>query len=158
MTRSESMKFRLPNGWTLRKVATALAREWLPPFLADAGPKAPRWVLQPVVEQPDGEALPLWEAGITTEEYEQRLERPDLSWVIRANVARGRGKGTVLARLSVNEDQPETIHMSVMQSPIPESVFDSGKVDEFLQARGAQGMEGLMAGLLSGEGFQHIVH
>ena len=157
MSKSDAMEFQLPEGWTVRRVATSLAREWLTPFLADTGPKAPRWVLQPVVEAPEGDA-PLWEAGITTEEYEKRLDREDLAWAIRASVARGRGKGTVLARLSIKKEEPGKVQVDIFQNPIPDSVFDSAKVDEFLQARGAQGMGGLMAGLLTNEGLGYIQH
>ncbi len=152
MSTSASVEFRLPEGWTLRKVAAMLAREWLPPFLADTGPKAPRWVLQPVVEAPEKGALPLWEAGISTADYEERLDHADLAWAIRANVARGRGKGTILARLRLDAEDRETIHMTIFPAPLPESLFDSTKVDEYLQARDTEGLEGLLVNLLSAGG------
>lgn len=156
--KSGSLTFRLPEGWTVRKVANALAREWLPPFLAEAGPKAPRWVIQPVVEVTDEARAPLWEAGITTEEYEQRLERPDLTWLIRAGASRGRTKGTVLARLSIRATEPETLEMSVTGEPVPTSLFNARKVDEFLQGTDSDPVSGLMAGLLKAEGFQNVSH
>ena len=158
MTKTGSLTFRLPKGWTVRKVANALAREWLPPFLAEAGPKAPRWVIQPVVEAPEGTKSPLWEAGISTEEYEQRLDRPDLTWLIRAGASRGRTKGTVLARLSMNAGDGETLEMSVTGEPVPNSLFNARKVDEFLQGRVDDGVGGLMVELLQAEGFQHVSH
>lgn len=156
MTTSASVRFRLLDGWTLRKVATAMAREWLPPILAKTGPKAPRWLLQPVVETPETGETPLWEAGISTEEYEKRLEHADLSWVIRANVARGRGKGSVLARLSGESDDENTIVMTVFPAALPESLFDKALVQEYLDARGAEGIEALFIGLVADAGFPFI--
>jgi hypothetical protein len=156
MTMSTAIDFRLPDGWTLRKVATSLAREWLPPFQVEVRPKAPRWVLQCVVETPETGTAPLWEAGISTSDYEARLEQADVSWVIRATFARGRGKGTVLARLSPNGELPGTIRMTVCQTGFPESLFDAVKLEEFLQAQGVEGLEGLFASLLSNEGLHPV--
>ncbi len=153
MAETTSVEVRLREGWTLRKVATALAREWLPPFLAETGPKAPRWILQPVVETPEEDAPPLWEPGISTEEYERRVESPRLAWVIRANVARGRNKGKILARLAYKKPH-ELIDLTVFPVSIAESPFDDGKVQEFLDGQESDGMEGLFVGLLEGEGFR----
>lgn len=158
MNASTSVKFRLLDGWTVRKVAAALAREWLPPILAKTGPKAPRWLLQPVVEVPPGNDTQLWEAGISTEEYERRLENTDLSWVIRANVARGRGKGNVLARLAMEE--ADTIVMNVYGSAVPESLFDQSMIRSYLKERsdddGDDGIDGLFVGLVADAGFNLI--
>lgn len=155
-TTTTSVAFRLPDGWTLRKVAADLAREWLQPFLAKSGPKAPRWIIQPVMEPASEGELPLWEAGITTEEYEARLDRADVNWIIRANVARGRGKGSVLARLRPQEGDREVVEMTVFPTALPETLFDAAKVDEYLQEQGQEGMTGLFVGLLSSEGMQPI--
>lgn len=152
MSTSDGAVFRLPAGWTLRRVANALARDWLPPYLREAGPRAPRWILQPVVEVPD-DVAPLWEAGISTAEYEERLDSADLTWAIRASVARGRGKGSVLARLSAEAEDPGRIHLSVFPAAVPETLFDTKKVDEYLEGRGLEGLEALVSGVLRDEGF-----
>ncbi len=156
MTTSTAVEFRLPDGWTLRKVAAALARDLLPPFLAETGPKSPRWVLQPVVETPENGAPPLWQAGISTAEYEERLDHADLAWVIRASVARGRGKGNVLARLRLSPDHPNTFQLTVMQASLPESLLDAQRVSEYLGTRTVRGLEGLFIGLLNQEGIEQV--
>jgi len=156
MTTSTAVEFRLPAGWTLRKVAAALAREWLPPFLAETGPKSPRWVLQPVVEAPESGAPPLWQAGISTAEYEERLDHADLAWVIRASVARGRGKGNVLARLRLSQEQPNTFQLTVMQAAVPDTLLDTKRVSEYLGSADASGLEGLFVGLLNQEGIEQV--
>jgi hypothetical protein len=144
---TSTVTFQLPEGWTLRKVANALVREWIPPFRAEPAAKAARWVVQPVVEDP-GAGTPLWEAGISTEEYEERLERADLTWAIRASA--GRGKHTILARMALAEDQPRTVKMVVNQGAFPEALFDAEKMDEFLAGR----EDGLFEALLTSNGFE----
>ena len=152
MGNGSAKTFRLPEGWTLRKVATVLAREWIPPFRAEPAHRAARWVVQPVVEDPGEAGAPLWEAGISTDEYEARLERPDLSWIIRASA--GRGKSTVLARLVMNEDQPGTFDMTVTEAAFPPALFDTEKMDEYLRDQGAAEEDGLFAILLTSHGFK----
>jgi hypothetical protein len=143
--------FELPQGWTLRKIATALAREWLPPFRAVVMVKAAPWMVQPVVEE-TGAGGALWEAGISTAEYEERLDRFDLSWVIRAKA--GRGRGTILARLAMSAEQPAAFHMVCSQDEFPATLFDAAKLAEFQAAHGMAGSDGLFAGLLIGNGFR----
>lgn len=150
MSIGEELTFQLPEGWTLRKVATTMVQEWLAPFRAEQAPKAARWLLQSVVN-PEKGAAPLWEAGISTEEYEARLEHPDLSWAIRATP--GRGKSTVLASLSMRKDQPGTFQISCPVTAFPERLFDEEKLDQFLKEQGATGAEGLFTALLSNHGF-----
>jgi hypothetical protein len=147
------MTFHLPENWTLRKVATALVREWLPPFRAEPAVKAARWVVQSVVEdQGKGEA-PLWEAGISTSEYEERLDRADLCWAIRASARRG--KGTILARLAMSKEEPgNTFELVCPPGTLPEALFDTEKLEQYLKVEGNAGMEELFAALLTGNGFQ----
>lgn len=152
MNNGEPMAFSMPEGWTLRKVATALARDWLLPFRAEPGVKSTRWIVQPIVEEPDDAGGPLWESGISTEEYEERLERPGLRWAIRART--GRGAGTILARLALKEDDPSTLLLECSQESFPQTLFDGGKLAEFLKEQGKQGATGLMSGLLIEHGFQ----
>jgi len=147
-----TLEFRLREGWTLRKVATTLVREWLPPFRAAPGARAARWVVQSVVEAPGGVAEQLWEPGISTREYEERLERPDLCWAIRASS--GRGRGTILARLALKKEQPETLQMLPCQTALPEALFDQEKLEELLQVEGPPAVADLFAALLTHNGFQ----
>lgn len=156
MSTSTATLLHLPEGQTLRKAATALAREWLPEFLAKTGPKAPRWVIQPVVEPPENGTAPLWEAGISTEEYEERLDSTDLAWAIRANIARGRGKGSILARIRLMPEDLHTAELTVFPAALPETLFDSSKLEAFAQEHGLQGLEGLFVGLLTDNGFSQV--
>ncbi|HWI53443.1 MAG TPA: hypothetical protein VNT01_14980 [Symbiobacteriaceae bacterium] len=152
MGNGATLTFRLPEGWTLRKVANVLAREWIPPFRAEPVHKAARWVVQPVVDDPGAANSPLWEPGISTDEYEARLDRSDLAWSIRASA--GRGKSTILARLSMNEEQPGTFDMVVTEGAFPPALFDPEKLDEFLKDQGAAETEGLFAALLTSHGIE----
>lgn len=153
MNMGTTQTFRMPNGWTLRKVATSLARVWLPPFLAVPAFKAAPWMVQPVVEGTAEAGGPLWEPGISTEEYEERLDQAGLSWAIRARS--GRGKGTILARLAMAEDQPMTFQLVCSQESLPETLFDSEKLAAFLAGQESVGAEGLFSGLLRDNGFQN---
>lgn len=146
------LTFDLPQGWTLRKVATTLARVWLPPFRATPLTKRAPWMVQPVVEETDTTQGPLWERGISTQEYEERLERTDLCWVIRAKA--GRSTGTVLARLAMSEHLPMTFQLVCSMDSFPETLFDADRLAEFLEPQHGTGPDGLFAGLLLEHGFQ----
>ncbi|HWI53440.1 MAG TPA: hypothetical protein VNT01_14965 [Symbiobacteriaceae bacterium] len=152
MNMGMTLTFDLPQGWTLRKVATALAREWLPPFRAIPAAKRAPWMVQPIVEESGPAGTPLWEPGISTEDYEERLERADLSWAIRAKA--GRGNGTILARLAMSEQQPMAFQLVCSQDTFPESLFDAGKMSEFLEGRSAPAADSLFPTLLMENGFQ----
>lgn len=151
MNMGTTLTFDMPQGWTLRKVATALAREWLPPFRAVPAVKKAPWMVQPIVSEQDEAVAHLWERGITTEEYEKRLDRSVLSWSIRAKA--GRSHGSILARLTVSEDQPMTFDLVCSQDPFPESLFDTDKLARFMDGSGGH-PDGLFAGLLIENGFQ----
>jgi hypothetical protein len=151
MNMGTTLTFDMPQGWTLRKVATALAREWLPPFRAVAVVKRAPWMVQPIVGEQGEAVAPLWERGITTEEYEQRLEREGLSWSIRAKA--GRHVGSILARLTMSEDQPKTFDMVCSQDSFPESLFDEDKLAQFIEAGSGGETDGLLPGLLIANGF-----
>ena len=146
--------FELPEGWTLRQVASALAREWLAPLRAEPAAKAARWVVQSVVEPPSGTEAPLWEAGISTAEYEERLERADLAWVIRASA--GRGKQTVLARLALSKEHAKAFELERTAAPIPDALLDQEKLQEFLAAQGAPDSQNVFATLISSQGFRQV--
>jgi hypothetical protein len=150
MSIGTTLTFRLPDGWTVRKVASVMAREWLPPFRAEPTVKAARWVVQSVMEDPGNADAPLWEAGISTQEYEARLERADLCWAIRASA--GRGRSTILARLAPMKDN--SFQMVPCQVVFPETLFDTEKLELFLKERNIEGVEGLFAGLLTSNDFQ----
>lgn len=152
MSLGTTQTFQLPEGWTVRKVANALVKEWLPPFRAEPVAKAARWVLQAVVEVPDGSEAPLWEPGISTAEYEERLDRADLGWAIRASA--GRAKPIILARLAMS-GSPETFQVAP-QSAFPETLLDGARVDQFLSTHGAAGREDLFATLLADQGFPAV--
>lgn len=152
MSMGTALKFDLPQGWTARKVATALAREWLTPFRTEPAVKAPRWLLQPVVEDPGQSGKPLWEAGISTEKYEERMNRADLSWTVRASW--GRGRATVLARIIAGKDQVETFQVACTDANLPATLFDTDRVDEFLADQGTSGTSGLFTSLLIDKGFR----
>lgn len=110
-------------------------------------------MVQPIVEDELGEAgAPLWEPGISTEEYEERLDRSGLGWAIRAKA--GRSRGTILARLAMSAEHPATLLLVCSQDSFPESLFDANKLALFLSAQGTEGPEGLMSGLLLENGFQ----
>lgn len=146
--------FELPQGWTLRKVAASLAREWLAPFRPQVVVKSARWAVQPIVEKP-ANGQPLWEVGISTAEYEHRLERPDLNWSVQARLqARaGQPRGMVLARLIMNPSRPMTFDMACSQDELPATLIDPDKLAAFLEAHGIAGAEGLFASLLIQNGF-----
>lgn len=150
MNMGTTLRFNMPQGWTLRKVATALAREWLPPFRAVPVVKRAPWMLQPIVDEQGDTVAPLWEPGITTEEYEKRLDRNGLSWSIRAKA--GRSHGSILARLTVSTDQATTFDLVCSQDSFPESLFDAEKLASFT-ANGGQADE-LFPRLLIENGFQ----
>lgn len=147
--------FVLPEGWTHRRVAVALAREWLEPFRPEVVSKSTRWIVQPIVEKP-ANGLPLWEDGISTEEYERRLERTDLIWSVRAKS--GRSNGLILARLTRDESRPMTFDMVCSQDSVPETLIDPSRMAAFLEDHHLQGVEGLFTGLLLDHGFQAVSH
>jgi hypothetical protein len=152
MNMGKTLTFALPEGWTLRKVATALAREWLPPFRAIPVAKRAPWMVQPIVEETGTASQPLWEPGISTEDYEERLGRSDLRWAIRAKA--GRSSGTILARLAMSDEHPTMFDLEWSTESFPDSLFDAGKLAEFLEAQPETGADGLFAGLLLENGFE----
>jgi len=154
MSTGTTLQFHLNEGWTLRKVATALVREWLPPFRAVPEEKGNRWVVDRVVEAPGGPKADLWERGISTPDYEARLDSPDVCWSIRAR--NRRGKGIILAHLAMSNDQPETVTMLVSLNPFPEALFDTEKMEELLKAPGNLEMGALFAALLTNYGFEPV--
>lgn len=126
------LAFVLPDDMSLRNLATALASELLPPYLASpARPKGPRWVLKAVIHNPSGTAADLWEAGISTEEYQQRLEDPSLSWQIRADLTHTRGRGITLAEVK-HGDTPGSVVVEVADAVKPGTPFDPAKLSEHL--------------------------
>lgn len=145
--------FEMPQGWTVRKVATALAREWLAPLRPDVVVKSAKWIVQPVVAEP-ADGLPLWEEGISTADYEQRMERSDLSWSVQARA--GRNKSLLLARLNINPNRPMTFDLVCPRDAVPETLIDPAKLAPFLAAHGGAGVEGLFAGLLLDHGFRIV--
>lgn len=150
MTTETKLAFQMPKGRSLRQVASAMVQEWLPPFRAEAPPKAARWTLQAVMERPDS-TRPLWEAGISTDEYEQRLDREVSSWAIRATA--GRGRGIILARLVAPKERPGVLEVLVSPAPMPETMLDADKVNEFVD--GQEPIEGgLLAAILRQQGFE----
>ncbi|MFZ5824520.1 MAG: hypothetical protein ACOY94_09350 [Bacillota bacterium] len=152
MNMGTTLRFDMPQGWTLRKVATALAREWLPPFRAIPGVKRAPWLLQPVVGEQDETAAPLWEPGITTEEYEKRLDRSGLSWSIRAKA--GRSHGSILARLTVSADRARTLEMVCSTDTLPETLFDAEKLARFMDPDSGDQADALFRRLLIENGFR----
>lgn len=153
MSIGTTLTYQLPDGWTLRKVAATMVREWLPPFRAEPPAKAARWVIQSVMEEIQKDQPPLWEAGISTEEYEERLDRAELRWLIRASA--GRGKGTVLARFSPCSE-PGCFELVCGESTLPDNLFDNEKVDQFLKEHETEGVPGLFATLLANNGFEPV--
>lgn len=151
MNMGTALHFHMPPGWTVRKVATALAREWLPAFRPETILKNARWVVQPVVGDPVTGGNPLWEPGISTEEFEERMERADLSWSVRASL--GRGRATVLARLVPSPEHPTTFQMVCNEATLPESLFDASKLDELVTDQGTSRTQGLFTALLHNNGF-----
>jgi hypothetical protein len=157
MNMGTTLAFNLPNGWTLRKVATALAREWLPPFRAVPVEKGASWLVQPIMEETDESEGPLWEPGISTVEYERRLDRPGLGWAVRAKSNRGKtSKAMILARFTMRADQPDRFEMVCAQDSLPDTLFDAEKLGQFLANHSKTGADGLFAGLLIEHGFQLI--
>lgn len=153
MSIGNTLTFYMPEGWTLRAVASALANEWLTPFRAKPAHKTARWILQSVIS-PEKSEVPLWEPGISTAEYELRLDNPDLTWDIR--VTAGRGRSTTLARLALSKEQPGSFHLTCADTAFPETLFDAEKLDQFLQAEGKSSEERFFATLLSSHGFQVV--
>lgn len=145
--------FEMPTGWTLRQVATVLAREWLTPLRTAVPPKSARWIVQPSVEEP-ANSQPLWEEGIATAEYERRLERLDLAWSVKAKTGRLRGTSLTLARLTIHPDRPLTFDMVCSQDALPDTLCDPDKLAAFREAHGFAGAEGLFAALLIDHGFR----
>jgi len=151
MNMGTPLTFDLPVGWTLRRVATALARVWLPPFRAVSAVKRAPWMVQSIVES-DATRAPLWEPGISTEEYEARMDRTDLCWAIRAKA--GRSSGTILARFTMSELHPMAFQLVCSRDSFPESLFDAERLAQFLEAQSDSGADGLFPGLLIENGFQ----
>ncbi|MDF2630792.1 MAG: hypothetical protein K0R39_4623 [Symbiobacteriaceae bacterium] len=154
MNNTAARTFGLPQGWTLRQVATALARQWLPPFRAIPVAKGAPWMVQPIVEESVASGGPLWEPGISTEEFEARMNRIDLNWAIRAKA--GRGKGTILARLAMSAEHPAAFQLTCSQESIPASLFDADKLARFTEEQGGEGADGLFGGLLVENGFRLV--
>jgi len=152
MSTGATRSFHLPQDWTLRKVVTAMAQEWLPPFRAEPAFKAARWVVQAVMENNDKTDAPLWEAGISTAEYESRLERAVRRWAIRATA--GRGKATILASFAIDKERPGTFQLIASDAPTPETLFDAEKQEQFLLAHGEVGKDAFFATLLTEHGFK----
>jgi hypothetical protein len=154
-----TQRFELPEGWTIRKVVVALAREWLPPLRPEAVVKSgrwhDRWTVQPIVEVP-ANAQPLWEPGISTAAYEDRLERPDLVWTVQARTGRTRSmpNSIVLVRLSVDPNRPRAFDMVCSAGDLPETLLDPDKVAAFLKEHGHASAEDLFACLLMDHGFR----
>jgi hypothetical protein len=154
MNIGEARTYRLPQGWTLRQVATALARQWLPPFRAVSAVKGAPWMVQPIVDESATSGGPLWEPGISTEEYENRMNRTDLHWAIRAKA--GRGKGTILARLAMSAEHPGAFQLVCSQESFPATLFDNEKLARFAEEQGGEGADGLFGGLLVENGFRQF--
>lgn len=149
------LTFGLPEGWSLRNVATALAREWLPPFRAETVAKGAPWLVQPIMEETSETEGPLWEPGISTEEYEKRLDRPDLGWAVRAKSSRGKtSKAVILARFTADAEDPRQFQMVCAVEALPEGLFDPEKIEQYLSERGMTGDDKLFSGLLLDNGFQ----
>lgn len=151
--------FELPQDWTIRQVAHQLAREWLahlrPEVVAKAVRWNDRWAIQPIVEPP-ANSEPLWEAGISTEEYEHRLDHPDVAWTIQARA--GRPKFTancmVLAHLSMSSKQPMAFDLVSFQVALPEPLIDPDKLAAYLAAHGDAQADELIPSLLIDRGFR----
>lgn len=154
MNETTARTFGLPQGWTLRQVATALARQWLSPFRAVPTAKAAPWMVQPIVEESEASGGPLWEPGISTEEYECRLDRAGLQWAIRAKA--GRSKGTILARLAMSKEHPAAFRLVCSQESFPATLFDADKLARFAEEQGGEGADGLFRGLLVENGFRQF--
>lgn len=151
MIEETTRTFGLPQGWTLRQVATALARQWLPPFRAVPAVKGAPWMVQPIVDESQTSGGPLWEPGISTEEYEDRMNRTDLHWAIRAKA--GRGRGTILARLAMCAEHPGAFQLVCSRESFPATLFDKEKLARFSEEQGGEGVDGLFGGLLIEHGF-----
>jgi hypothetical protein len=156
MSKETAATFHLPKGWTLRKMAGALAREWFSPVQALPAPKVARWVVQSVMEEQEDGQAPLWEPGISTTEYEERLDSSDVGWAIRATA--GRGKGIILARLTLNKEQPGTFHLECGKMPFPERLLDPEKLQEVLKADSDITVDELFTTLMTNNGIQPVSH
>ncbi|HWI61804.1 MAG TPA: hypothetical protein VNT75_08205 [Symbiobacteriaceae bacterium] len=152
MNAGTTLTFLLPDGWTIRQVASTLVREWLPAFRAQPAPKAARWVVQSVMESSDAASAPLWEPGISTEEYEARLDSADLNWVIRATA--GRGKGTVLARFVPVPDRPDAFELICYPAAFPDALFDAPKMEQVSRDYGAGDAGNVFAAILTSHGLR----
>jgi len=131
-----------------------MVREWLQPFRAEQPTRSGRWVIQPVMEEVDEDQPPLWEPGITTEEYERRLDEANLRWCVRATA--GRGKGTILARFTLCDDRPDSFVITYPSDPVPDSLFDAEKVEAYLGDRAPEGLQALFDALLAENGFEAV--
>ncbi|MFZ5814575.1 MAG: hypothetical protein ACOY93_04675 [Bacillota bacterium] len=109
-------------------------------------------MLQPIVRELGQAVAPLWEPGISTEEYEKRLDRSGLSWSVRAKA--GRNHGSILARLTMNEDQAMTFDMECSQDSFPESLFDAEKLACFMDEGSGGQANVLFPRLLLKNGFR----
>lgn len=153
------LTFGLPEGWSLRNVATAMAREWLPPFRAETAAKGAPWLVQPIMKETDESEGPLWEPGIATEEYERRLDRPSVNWAVRAKSSRGKtSKAVILVRFAVDEQDQSRFSMVPSLEAFPEGLFDQERIDQYLAEHGSAGIEGLYTALLREHGFQLVAH
>jgi len=154
MITSTPLQFHLREGWTLRQLVTTLVREWLPPFRAVPESKRMRWAVQPIVEPPGGPEAQLWERGISTREYEARLDHREVCWQVRAR--NGRAKGIILAHLAMSSDEPQTVTMLLCPDPFPEELFDAEKMEQDLNVPGSVGAGELFSILLTQHGFPPI--
>jgi hypothetical protein len=137
-------------------VVAALVYEWLPPLQADYTVKKARWVVQSVIEDTRENPEPLWSPGISTADYEARLDAAGLTWVVRATWGRGRShRGTILARFSMCPDDPSAFQMEVAPAAVPETLFEATQVEEFLARHGAS-HESLFTALLRSRGVEPV--
>lgn len=151
--------FELLPGWTIRQVAHQLAREWLTHLRPEVAAKAvkwnDRWTIQPIVEPP-ANSEPLWEAGISTEEYERRLDHPDVAWTIQARAGRPKVASNclVLAHLSMSPKQPMAFDLVSFQVALPELLIDPDKLAAYLAAHSGAQADELIPSLLIDRGFR----
>lgn len=152
-------RFELLPDWTIRQVAHQLAREWLAEFRPEVEARSvrwsDRWTIQPIVEPPAG-SEPLWEAGISTEEYERRLDHPDVVWSIQARAGRPRAAARclVLARLSISPKQPMAFDLVSPQVALPAPLIDPDKLAAYLKAHDGAPADQLIPSLLIDRGFR----
>lgn len=154
MNTGPKLEFTMRAGWTLRQLATALVREWLPPLRAVPAGKGNRWAVQLVVDAPGGPDAQLWEPGISTLEHETRLNRREICWYIRART--GRGAGINLVHLAMSSDRPDGVTMQVCADPFPDGLFDADKVSQELKVPATLEPGAFFAAVMASNGFPPI--